>query len=241
MITQTQEEIDAEAERRREIALAVLLSLSKSSSKLRVGRQPAPEVIPQSQINAILDATAATRVEIGSFVSDIAKVTAADQVQAVLESLATALLAGTSFESWKTLATSGVADISLSAGQLQTALRTNIQTAYNAGRYTAQVANKYQQPILMYDAVNDSRTREAHAAMSGFMAPVDHPVWSVWYPPNGYNCRCSVISMTEAEAQARGYQPGATPPNVQPDPGFGFNAAARGGLQTVSHAARSAR
>jgi SPP1 gp7 family putative phage head morphogenesis protein len=237
MDTQTQQEIDDEAQRRREIALAILLALFGGSG----ADGSAPKGVTQSEIASILDKTAATRAEIGQFAGAIAKVTAGDQVNAVLESLASALLAGTSFESWKTLATSGVIDISLSPGQIQTIIRTNIQTAYNAGRYTAQVENKFKQAIWMYEAVNDSRTRETHAEMSGYMASADDPVWSIWYPPNGYNCRCSVVAMSEADALARGYRPGTRPPNVQPDPGFGYNAAASGGLLRVAHAAQSAR
>lgn len=223
----TQEQIDAEASRRLEIAAAILLSLSLG--------------LTQSQINLVLDNTAASRLEIGGFAEAIANISAADQVQVVIDSLAQALLGGMSFESWKVLATSGRVDLGMPPAQLATAIRTNVQTAYNAGRYSAQVANKFNQPVWMYDAVNDSRTRETHAEMSGFLAAADDPVWSVWYPPNGYNCRCSIRSMTVSEAAARGYVPGTAPPNVQPDPGFGFNAAAPGGLNTVSHAALSSR
>lgn len=46
---------------------------------------------------------------------------------------------------------------------------------------------------LEYSAVMDQRTRVEHSAMQGITLPVDHPFWDTHYPPNGWNCRCSVI------------------------------------------------
>lgn len=73
----------------------------------------------------------------------------------------------------------------------------------------------------MYDAINDSRTRPAHRAMDGFIAPVSHPIWKRWYPPCGFNCRCSVISLSEAQAKIRGYTGRVREPTVDPDAGWG--------------------
>jgi len=67
----------------------------------------------------------------------------------------------------------------------------------------------------MYDAINDRRTRPAHAAMDGYIAPHDDPIWNTWYPLNGYRCRCSVIALSERQAHARGYA-GHPAPNVKP-------------------------
>lgn len=57
--------------------------------------------------------------------------------------------------------------------------------------------------------------------MSGVILPVMDPFWSTHRPPNGYNCRRSVIQLTAAEAQRRGVT--VIPPNASPDPGFDFN------------------
>lgn len=71
----------------------------------------------------------------------------------------------------------------------------------------------------MWDAINDSRTRPAHAAMDGHVAPIDAPIWKKWHsPPCGHNCRCTRISLSEAQARARGYPKEA--PNVEPDKGW---------------------
>ena len=82
---------------------------------------------------------------------------------------------------------------------METIFRTNIQTAYSVGRYKEMQVVKATRPYWQYSAVNDSRTRPTHAALHGKVFPADHPFWDKWYPPNGYNCRCSVITLSESE------------------------------------------
>jgi SPP1 gp7 family putative phage head morphogenesis protein len=109
----------------------------------------------------------------------------------------------------------------------ETVFRNAVQTGYNAGRRQQQIENEENRQYLIYDAINDSRTRPSHRAMDGFIAPVGHPVWQRWYPPCGHNCRCSVISLTEAQAKARGYTGRVREPSVEPDEGFGSDPGAR--------------
>jgi len=73
---------------------------------------------------------------------------------------------------------------------LETVFRTNIQSAYQVGRYQ-QLADPdvlKALPYWQYRAIMDSRTRPAHAAMNGFIALASDSIWKSWYPPNGYNC-----------------------------------------------------
>jgi SPP1 gp7 family putative phage head morphogenesis protein len=108
----------------------------------------------------------------------------------------------------------------------ETVFNTNIQTAYNAGRWemyhAPEVAEAF--PFFQYHTVGDDRVRPAHAAMDGFIARRDDPVWDEWWPPNGFNCRCTVTAISIEEAEAKGIRPSrrAVP---QPDPGFAGNAA----------------
>lgn len=123
--------------------------------------------------------------------------------------------------------------------RVQNIFRTNIQTAYNSGRYKAQKENADVFPYLQYNAVNDRRTRPTHAAMNGKIFPLDHPFWDTWYPPNGYRCRCSTLSLTEGQIKRMGLKvetedPTDTPVEIAnpktgakmtvqqllPDPGF---------------------
>jgi len=72
--------------------------------------------------------------------------------------------------------------------RLKTIYETNTQSAYNAGRWRAQEANKENRPFLKYVAVMDAATREEHAAMNDTVKPVDSPFWNTYYPPNDFNC-----------------------------------------------------
>lgn len=108
--------------------------------------------------------------------------------------------------------------------RVETIFRTNVLTAYNAGHYQAMASAptlKYWQ----YDAVGDSSTRHEHAAMDGRVFEASDPIWDTWYPPNGFNCRCTVRAMGEAELRARGLEvdTGRAYETIFPDPGFGTN------------------
>ena len=52
-------------------------------------------------------------------------------------------------------------------------------------------------------AVRDSRTRDSHRALHGKVFPHDSEFWDVWYPPNGFNCRCRVRALTEDQVRRR--------------------------------------
>ncbi|WP_336195583.1 phage minor head protein [Hafnia paralvei] len=83
--------------------------------------------------------------------------------------------------------------------RLETIFRTNIQSAYAAGRYQQQMRNVADRPYWEYNAVMDNRTRPTHAALNGRIFRWDDPIWQTIYPPNGYNCRCWVRALTEAQ------------------------------------------
>lgn len=71
----------------------------------------------------------------------------------------------------------------------ETVYRTNVTTAYTAGRF-----RQARDPVvadvvkaMRYEAINDSVTRPAHAKLDGLIAAVDDPIWQKIAPPNGYN------------------------------------------------------
>lgn len=111
----------------------------------------------------------------------------------------------------------------LTPWRLDTIYRTNIQSAYQAGRYQQMMRVAPRRPYWMYDAVLDSRTRPSHAAMDGKVYRFDHPIWDRWYPPNGYNCRCTVRCLTESDLVERGLAESTSGASVQPDAGFEYN------------------
>ena len=89
-----------------------------------------------------------------------------------------------------------------SRARLNTIYRTNLQSAYAAGAWEGIQQGKEDAPYLLYDAVDDNRTRPEHAAIDGALMPVDHPYWRAHAPPNGYNCRCGLIPVSEDEIEA---------------------------------------
>ncbi|NHM25452.1 minor capsid protein [Desulfofundulus sp. TPOSR] len=122
--------------------------------------------------------------------------------------------------------------------RLDNIFRTNIQTAYMVGHYRRMTDPDIveRRPYWMYNAVNDRRTRPTHRALDGKVYRYDHPFWDTWYPPNGYRCRCGVISLSEEQVRRRGLTvetevPGMIEPPGQParpllpDPGFAHNPA----------------
>lgn len=94
----------------------------------------------------------------------------------------------------------------LSPHRINTLYRTNMQTAFQAGRYT-QLTKPHilkARPYWKYVAVKDGSTRPAHAEMNGKIFHHENPVWRTWYPPNGFNCRCQVVSLSEREIKRDG-------------------------------------
>jgi len=88
--------------------------------------------------------------------------------------------------------------------RLNTIYRTNMQTAYNAGRHAQQVAMQSERPHWQYLAVMDARTRPSHAALHRKVFAADDPIWQHVYPPNGFNCRCRVRALSDREIERRG-------------------------------------
>lgn len=149
-----------------------------------------------------------------------------DQVQGVLDSLTRATESGETFAQWKKKLTREA--LALGKPHLDNIFRTAIQTHYGIGRWQQHEANKAHRPFLMYDAINDGRTRPHHRALDNFIAPIDDPIWGRIAPPNGFRCRCSTRSLTEAQARARGWNGTPQyPADGGADAGWEYNPAAR--------------
>ncbi|MDS9879381.1 phage minor head protein [Pseudomonas protegens] len=88
--------------------------------------------------------------------------------------------------------------------RLKTIYQTNLQSAYMAGRKAEMEQTTETHPYWMYVAILDGKTRPSHRALHGQVFRHDDPIWSAIYPPNGFNCRCRVVALTEAAVKRRG-------------------------------------
>lgn len=79
-------------------------------------------------------------------------------------------------------------------------LRAEYDTAINSAEMASHWVRFKQMgdPMLRYVTVGDERVRASHAAMNGIQRPMSDPIWDKIYPPNGWNCRCTVITTTGA-------------------------------------------
>jgi len=88
--------------------------------------------------------------------------------------------------------------------RLKTIYRANLQSAFMAARHAAFLEATATHPYWMYIAVMDGDTRESHAAMHGRVFRYDDPIWQTVIPPNGINCRCRFIALSEDDLQTDG-------------------------------------
>jgi SPP1 gp7 family putative phage head morphogenesis protein len=121
--------------------------------------------------------------------------------------------------------------------QADNIFRTNIQTSYQVGHYRQMTSPEVLRlrPYWEYDAVGDKHTRPSHLAMDGRVFRADDPVWDIWYPPNGFRCRCGVKTLSERQVRERGLKVETGAPqaaevdgkfvNILPDPNFANNPA----------------
>lgn len=105
--------------------------------------------------------------------------------------------------------------------RIETIYRTNVQSAYSAGRWQQQTDPDVlaARPYWMYDALLDSRTSALCRGLHGTILPADHDFWKTRYPPNHHGCRSGVRSLTEAGMRRRGGV-SAAPPALAPLKGF---------------------
>ena len=132
----------------------------------------------------------------------VAGYTAAEVLQEFLDKLTTAVEEGRTLADWKAqmnewLGAHGYDG--MDPGKAELVFRTNVQTAYNAGHYRSMMQAKKLRPYWMYVTAGDGRVRDTHAALHGAVYRADDPFWKVWYPPNGYKCRCHVRSYSERQ------------------------------------------
>lgn len=83
-----------------------------------------------------------------------------------------------------------------------------LRSEYNFVQASAEMAAKWEQfqqdgdrYYLQYRTQHDDKVRPEHAALDRVTLPIDDPFWEEYYPPNGWNCRCTVVQVRKSKYQ----------------------------------------
>ena len=152
----------------------------------------------------------------------VSKVARVDLLREIHVSLLEAQASGQTFESWKAdlqpkleaagwwgrvidpdLTGTGEAVI-VGPRRLRTIYDTNLRMARATALWGRIWAGRQLMPFLRYSAVMDRRTRPQHRLWHDIVLPVEHPFWQTHFPPNGWNCRCTVTQLNARTLERRG-------------------------------------
>lgn len=88
----------------------------------------------------------------------------------------------------------------------QTYNQNYLRAEYNFVHASATMAAKWEEfqedgdrYNLQYRTANDDRVRPEHAALDRVTLPITDPFWEEYYPPNGWNCRCTVVQVRKSK------------------------------------------
>ena len=77
-----------------------------------------------------------------------------------------------------------------------------VRSAEAAARWEEQLDDGNGRYLLQYRTAGDKKVRKAHQALEGITLPPSDPFWDSYYPPNGFNCRCTVVKVRAAKYPA---------------------------------------
>lgn len=84
-----------------------------------------------------------------------------------------------------------------------------LHAEYNHAQASAEMAAKWEgyeedgdEYYLQYRTAGDGKVRPEHAALDGVTLPMSDPFWDEYYPPNGWNCRCTVVQVLKEKYPA---------------------------------------
>lgn len=178
-----------------------------------VGPQNAVGVVPEDALAFWRDKKPVTSAEFAKLEEaaqarafTVAGLAQQDLLADLHASLLEAMKSGQTFAWWKKRIPQILDETGWMGARVETIFRTNVQTAYAAGRYRQMQEVSKARPYWQYIAVMDDRTRPGHAALNGLVFPADHPFWATNYPPNGFRCRCTVRSLSARQVKKRGLE-----------------------------------
>lgn len=80
--------------------------------------------------------------------------------------------------------------------------RNYLRAEYNFVHASASMAARWEmfqkdgdRYLLQYRTAGDDKVRPAHAALNGTTLPITDSFWDSYFPPNGWNCRCTAVQV----------------------------------------------
>lgn len=77
-----------------------------------------------------------------------------------------------------------------------------LKTEYNFARQSSLMAARWknfekdgERYNLQYRTAYDDRVRTSHRKLEGITLPITSKFWNDYFPPNGWNCRCTVVQV----------------------------------------------
>ena len=84
-----------------------------------------------------------------------------------------------------------------------------LRAEYNFVAASAEMAGRWEQFMrdgdrynLQYRTQSDDKVRPEHAALDRVTLPPSDSFWEEFYPPNGWNCRCTVVQVRKSKYPA---------------------------------------
>ena len=80
-----------------------------------------------------------------------------------------------------------------------------LRAEYNFAHASASMAERWESfddgdnYLLQYRTANDGKVREEHAQMHGITLPKSDSFWDTFFPPNGWNCRCTAVEVRKGK------------------------------------------
>jgi len=152
-----------------------------------------------------------------------------DVIEQTWSALDKAIEQGTDFEEFKSDVAQSLTDawggsVANPGHRLETIFRTNTITAYQAGHHEQAMRQKDDRMYGMLDVVEDDATSEICSDLDdqigGVALPIDDPALQAAWPPNHFNCRSNIITLTEDEANEQGIGEGPDPDDLDIDEDF---------------------
>lgn len=176
---------------------------SNTGFKAAVNRFKAKKIISAPEFKA-------AAAEIKAIAFSVQRVEEENALKVFNESIIKSINSGATLQDWKDELPGlflksgyGVKDPDLKPWHLETIFRTNQASVYEAGKWDQYQKDNYVVGIE-YIAIMDTRTRDEHAALNGFIAPKGDKVWTYIYAPNGYQCRCTSSPVSEFYMREKG-------------------------------------